>query len=125
MNWLINLLDPAYFQEMDATKIASLKSMIELIKLNDGNITFYYIDLGKYDEDKKQINELFFQSVCLIKFNDLYKKGEIILIWIPTETERNFNYSIINKENINGENINKQAGGYKKKLTCKHLKTHK
>jgi hypothetical protein len=78
-----------------------LKGVKKIIKLNDGNITFYYIDLGKYDEDKKQINELFFQSVCLIKFNDLYKKGEIIIIWIPTETERNFNYSIINKENIN------------------------
>jgi len=36
MSYIINLIDPEYFREMDAAKISSLKSMIELIKLNNG-----------------------------------------------------------------------------------------
>ncbi len=43
MNFLINLIDPEYFKDMDATKIASLKSMIELIKLNDGKDIYLHM----------------------------------------------------------------------------------
>jgi ankyrin repeat protein len=35
MGWLINLMPREYFEEMDQSKIQSLKSLIELIKLNN------------------------------------------------------------------------------------------
>lgn len=43
MNFIINLIDPEYFKDMDATKIASLKSMIELIKLNNGKDIYLHM----------------------------------------------------------------------------------
>ncbi len=43
MGWLINLLEPEYFKEMDASKIESLKSMIELIKLNKGQDLYLHL----------------------------------------------------------------------------------
>jgi ankyrin repeat protein len=43
MSWLINLLEPEYFTDMDASKIESLKSMIELIKLNKGQDLYLHL----------------------------------------------------------------------------------
>jgi len=43
MGWIIALLNPEYFKEMDASKISSLKSMIELIKLNNGKDIYYQL----------------------------------------------------------------------------------
>lgn len=73
----------------------------EIVYLNDSNINFYYLNLGNYEDDKKLINFLFSQSVCLAKFSELYDKHNIIIIWIPIKTNRDYNFDTINQENLN------------------------
>jgi hypothetical protein len=72
-----------------------------IIHLNDSTIDFYYLDLGNYEEDKELINFLFAQSVCLAKFSKLYSKQNIIIIWIPVITNRDYIFNTINQENLN------------------------
>ena len=43
MGWLINLMPREYFEEMDQSKIQSLKSLIELIKLNKGKDIYLFL----------------------------------------------------------------------------------
>lgn len=77
-----------------------LKKTRNIIHLNDSNLDFYYFNLGKYENDKTLINTLFNQSVCLSKFSNLYNKHNIIIIWIPIEINRDFNFASINPENL-------------------------
>lgn len=77
-----------------------LKKVNNIVKLNNSTIEFYYIDLGNYKNDILLINELFNQSICLAKYQDLYDKQNILIIWIPVERKRDFNFEIINEENI-------------------------
>jgi ankyrin repeat protein len=43
MGWLLNLMPREYFEEMDQSKVQSLKSLIELIKLNKGKDIYLYL----------------------------------------------------------------------------------
>jgi hypothetical protein len=73
----------------------------QIVKLSDLNITFYYLNLGKYETDVKIINELFLQSVCLAKYSNLYGiKKDIIIIWLPIDKKRDYIYENINEENL-------------------------
>lgn len=72
----------------------------QIIKLSDSNITFYYLDLGNYGTDIELINKLFLQSVCLAKYSDLYGKGEVIIIWIPINTKRDYMCETMDEENL-------------------------
>ncbi len=56
MNWLINLIDPEYFKEMDSSKIASLKSLVELIKLNNGQDLYLHL-INKLVNKGFQLNQ--------------------------------------------------------------------
>jgi len=77
-----------------------LKKNSQIIEITNGTLKFYYIDLGNYKKDIALINELFNQSICLAKFQDLYNKQNILIIWIPIERKRDFNFKTINEENI-------------------------
>jgi hypothetical protein len=77
-----------------------LKRTINIIHLNDSNLDFYYINLGNYKDDKILINTLFNQSVCLSKFSKLYNMHNIIIIWIPINTNRDFTFNTINPKNL-------------------------
>ena len=65
MSWLINLINPEYFEEMDSSKISSLKSMIELIKLNNGK-DLYLLLLDKLIKKGFKINTLYPYSPMII-----------------------------------------------------------
>ncbi len=43
MNWLVNLIDPKYFEEIDDSKVQGLKTMIEMIKLNKGRDIYHML----------------------------------------------------------------------------------
>ncbi len=77
-----------------------LKKVNKIVKLNNSTLEFYYIDLGNYKNDIALINELFNQSICLAKYKDLYNEQNILIIWIPVERKRDFNFETINEENI-------------------------
>jgi hypothetical protein len=77
-----------------------LEKTNQIIKIVDSNMIFYYLDLGNYESDIKIINKLFSQSVCLAKYTELYEKGEVIIIWIPVNTRRDYTHLTINKENL-------------------------
>jgi hypothetical protein len=71
----------------------------KIIKLTNENINFYYINLGNYEKDINIINNLFNQSICLAKYKMLNKQN-IIIIWIPVEKKRDYDFDIINNENL-------------------------
>lgn len=86
MSWIMNLIDPEYFKEMDASKIASLKSMIELIKLNNGKDLYLQlinklINKG-YDVTLPQI---YYPLIGAAKFN----KPDIIKLLIKKGVDPN------------------------------------
>jgi ankyrin repeat protein len=70
MNFLINLIDSEYFKDMDATKIASLKSMIELIKLNNGKDIYLHM-INKLLSKGFQLNQPipYYPLLVASKFN--------------------------------------------------------
>jgi ankyrin repeat protein len=65
MSWIINLMNPEYFEEMDASKISSLKSMIELIKLNQGK-DLYLMLLDKLIKKGFKLNSLYPYSPMIV-----------------------------------------------------------
>ena len=77
-----------------------LKKVTQIIKLADSNITFYYLDLGNYKLDIQLINNLFLQSICLAKYNNVYGKNQVIIIWIPINTKRDYIYESITEEKL-------------------------
>lgn len=77
-----------------------LQKVNQIIKLSDSNITFYYLDLGNYKLDIQLINNLFLQSICLAKYNNVYGKNQVIIIWIPVNTKRDYIYESITEENL-------------------------
>ena len=77
-----------------------MKKVNKIVKLSDSSLEFYYLDMGNYNEDINLINELFNQSVCLAKFQGLYDKQNILIIWIPVEKNRDFLFDVINEEKI-------------------------
>jgi hypothetical protein len=73
---------------------------IKLIKYN--NLSFYYTQLENQslDNDLLIFKNLFIEAFTLINHYKNDKKN-IIVIWIPIKKDRDYNYSLINKENIN------------------------
>ena len=81
---------------------------IKLIKYD--NLSFYYIQLEKHSLENDLIifKKLFVEALTLINH---YKKNKqnIIILWIPIKRNRDFNYPLINKENINASTKNFNA----------------
>ena len=61
------------------------------------------MDLNLYEQDKIQINYLFNQIITLGKYYNTWKSdktNQIIVIWLPINKSRDFNYQIVNNENL-------------------------
>lgn len=65
-----------------------------LVELTEKNISFYYFNFGNYEQDILHINYLMNQAICLAKFSNI--KHKVMIIWIPIDISRDFNYSILN-----------------------------
>ena len=81
---------------------AKVKDIISIKLIKYSNLSFYYIQLDNLslENDITIFKNLFLQALTLINH---YNKTtqDIILMWIPVRKDRDFNYSLINKENIN------------------------
>jgi len=78
-----------------------IKNIIAIKLIKYSNLSFYYIQLDNLslDNDISIFKNLFLHALTLINH---YNKTtqDIIVIWIPVRKDRDFNYSLINKENI-------------------------
>jgi hypothetical protein len=78
--------------------------------LKEVNIIFYYFDLGRYKKDIKMINYLFNQTITLAKFYNKYgeNNNEIIVLWLPIDSNRDFNFDKIDRDTLDKctENFN-------------------
>ena len=81
---------------------AKVKDIISIKLIKYSNLSFYYIQLDNLslENDITIFKNLFLQALTLINH---YNKStqDIIVMWIPVRKDRDFNYSLINKENIN------------------------
>lgn len=79
-----------------------IKDIISIKLLKYSNLSFYYIQLDNLsiDNDIFIFKNLFLQALTLINHYNKTTQN-IIVIWIPVRKDRDFNYSLINKENIN------------------------
>jgi hypothetical protein len=71
---------------------------IKLIKYN--NLSFYYLQLDKssLENDLNIFKNLFLEALTLV--NHYKNNKNIVIMWLPIKRNRNFNYTSINKENI-------------------------
>jgi hypothetical protein len=79
-----------------------IKNVLSIKLLKYSNLSYYYIQLDNQspENDINIFKNLFIEALTLINH---YKKetSNIIVIWIPVRKNRDFNYSLINKQNIN------------------------
>jgi hypothetical protein len=79
-----------------------VKDIISLKLLKYSNFSYYYVQLDNISPEKDLaiFKNLFLEALTLINH---YKRNtkKIVVIWIPIRRNRDFNFSIINKENIN------------------------
>jgi hypothetical protein len=78
-----------------------IKDVISIKLIKYLNLSFYYIQLDNksIENDLSIFKNLFIEAITLI--NHYKNKKNIVIIWIPIRKNRDFNYSLINKENIN------------------------
>jgi hypothetical protein len=79
-----------------------IKDVISVKLIKYSNLSFYYIQLDNLslENDISIFKNLFLQALTLINHYNKTTQN-IIVIWIPVRKDRDFNYSLINKENIN------------------------
>jgi hypothetical protein len=98
-NEIFNIFENSFIMEYKCVK-NEISKIINIIKLENSNITFYYFNIGNYHNDIELINLLFSETVCLAKYSNVYERENIIVIWFPISKNRDFNYDIINDENL-------------------------
>ena len=81
---------------------AKVKDIISIKLIKYSNLSFYYIQLDNLslENDISIFKNLFLQALTLINHYNKTKQ-DIIVMWIPIRKDRDFNYTLINKENIN------------------------
>jgi hypothetical protein len=81
---------------------AKVKDIISIKLIKYSNLSFYYIQLDNLslENDISIFKNLFLQALTLINHYNKTKQ-DIIVMWIPVRKDRDFNYTLINKENIN------------------------
>jgi hypothetical protein len=100
-NQTLSIIKNSYLSSFNYIN-AKVKDIISLKLLKYSNFSYYYIQLDNISPEKDLaiFKNLFIEALTLINH---YKKNtkNIVVIWIPVRRNRDFNFSIINKENIN------------------------
>jgi hypothetical protein len=100
-NKTLSIIKNSYINSFSYIK-NKIKDIISIKLIKYSNLSFYYIQLDNLslESDISIFKNLFLQALTLINH---YNKStqNIIVIWIPVRKDRDFNYSLINKENIN------------------------
>jgi hypothetical protein len=69
-----------------------------VVKISHNNISFYYLNLGKYEQDIEHITQLFNQAYCLAKYSNITQ--EVVIIWVPINSSRDWNFQTINSDTL-------------------------
>jgi hypothetical protein len=97
----LSIIKNSYLSSFNYIK-NKIKDIISIKLLKYSNVSFYYIQLDNQslNNDLEIFKNLFIEAITLINH---YKKStsNIVVIWIPIRKDRDYNYSLINKENIN------------------------
>lgn len=100
-NQTLSIIKNSYLSSFNYVN-AKVKDIISLKLIKYSNFSYYYVQLDNISPEKDLLifKNLFLEALTLINY---YKKNtkNIIVIWIPIRRNRDFNYSLINKENIN------------------------
>ena len=101
-NNIINILNNCYLNKFKYFK-KTIKNIISIKLITYLNVSFYYIqiDNSSYEEDIIKFKQLFFEAITLAKYyNNLNISKNIMIIWLPINKSRDFNFDIINKDNL-------------------------
>lgn len=101
-NNIINILNNCYLNKFKYFK-KTIKNIISIKLITYLNVSFYYIqiDNSSYEEDIIKFKQLFFEAITLAKYyNNLNISKNIMIIWVPINKSRDFNFDIINKDNL-------------------------
>ena len=81
-------------------------SNINIIKLQYKNIIFYYVNKNNnFEKDKEIINRLFKETITLHIYSGIGSDHDVVVVWIPIDRCRNYNYSDITKINKSTSNF--------------------
>jgi len=96
----LSIIENSYLSTFDYIN-NKIKDVISIKLIKYLNLSFYYIQLynKSIENDLSIFKNLFIEAITLI--NHYKNKKNIVIIWIPIRKNRDFNYSLINKENIN------------------------
>ena len=87
-----------------------IAKIIQIIKLTYKNIIFYYLDTSSYNQDIKQINQLFRMIITFAEYYNVFANSDklIVIIWLPIDRSRDFAFDQINDTNLlkSTENFN-------------------
>ena len=79
---------------------------INIIKLQYKNIIFYYVNKNNnFEKDKQIINRLFKETITLHIYSGVGCDHDVVVVWIPIDRCRNYNYSDITKINKSTSNF--------------------
>lgn len=79
----------------------SIKNIISIKLITYLNVSFYYIQIddSSYEQDIIKFKQLFFEAITLAKYyNNLNISKNILIIWLPINKCRDFNFDVINNE---------------------------
>jgi hypothetical protein len=101
-NKIISILDKCYLNRFKYFK-KTIKNIISIKLITYLNVSFYYIQINdsSYEEDIIKFKQLFLEAITLAKYyNNLNISKNIMIIWLPINKNRDFNFDIINKDNL-------------------------
>jgi hypothetical protein len=81
----------------------SMKNIISIKLITYLNVSFYYLQINNssIEQDLIKFKQLFIEAITLAKYyNNLNISKNIIIIWLPINKCRDFNFDIINNENL-------------------------
>lgn len=94
---IINIL---YTYTSQYTLLNKYINNINIIKLVDKNISFYYVG-NNINSDSDKLQSLFNITISLAKYANFYNKNkEIVIIWLPVDIKRDFKYDKIDDKTL-------------------------
>jgi hypothetical protein len=99
-NQITNILKKCYLSKFKYFN-KSLKNIISIKLITYLNVSFYYIQIddSSYEQDIIKFKQLFFETITLAKYyNNLNISKNILIIWLPINKCRDFNFDVINDE---------------------------
>jgi hypothetical protein len=99
-NKIIKILNDSYLSRFKYIKNI-IRNVISINLITYFNISFYYLQINNssFDKDIIKFKQLFLEAITLAKYyNNLNISKNILIIWLPIDKCRDYNYNIINHD---------------------------